>query len=524
MKSMKYIKLYITGLIMLFSAGSFAQPGSLDTGFGSGGKVITSIGLSDELGQSIAVYPDGKIVVAGYASNGIDNDFAVARYFMNNGNLDTTFGKDGFVTTAIDSSHDDAFAVAVQPDTKIVVAGRYINSSYDAVAVRYNPDGSLDNTFNLSGIAPVSFSPNFDEALCMGIQPDGKIVIAGCLFNGINYDIALARINPNGSLDNTFGLSGIMIDSIGSGDDVANSLRILPDGRILLAGYSYNGLDDDFVLACYTQTGIPDVNFGISGKVTTDFGHGNDIANSVFDIPEDGKFVVAGSSENGTERDFGVARYHDNGDLDTSFNSVGFTTTAIGESNDDGHSVFPQPDGSLMVSGSTYNGDNWDFALCRYMTEGVLDNTFGTNGIVTTAIDSYNDGINSSVIISDGHLIVAGYSTNGIDADFALAKYYLWTLPVSLMGFSDPELEVQIYPNPVQHEFTLNYTLKEEEVISIRLVDIQGSVLKTYIDRDKQEAGKHELAISLPEGLTPGNYMLVITSPDGKVCIHIEHQ
>ena len=516
---MKERKLLLGIAMTMFVANLSAQPGTLYTGFDADGKVTTAIGSSEDVAVSIAHQLDGKLVVAGYSSNGTDNDFALARYNVN-GSLDTSFSSDGKLVTDIDSANDNATSVAVQLNGKIVVAGyTYNGTDYDFAIIRYNSDGSLDNTFNTNGIVTTDFGTGNDEAYSVAIQPDGKIVAAGYAYTLSKNDFALVRYNSNGSLDNTFGTGGKVTTDFSSGDDMAFSMRILPDGRIVAAGRTYNGSDYDFGLACYTQLGTLAISFGTGGKVTTDFGSGDDIANCVFDIL-DGTIVLAGSSENGTDRDFAVARYNDNGSLDTNFNSVGYLTTAIGSSNDDAHSVFPQPDGKLVVSGSTFNGSDWDFALCRYDTNGDLDNTFGASGIVTTAIGSHNDGVNSSVIIPEGYVILAGYSTNGTDADFALAKYYLWT-PTAVIDLSGFGNEVWIYPNPIESEATLKYSLNAAEAISIRLVDMQGKTLETFIDNEKQESGKHKQTISFAEGLPSGNYLIVISSQSGRASIKI---
>ena len=506
-------------VITILTAKLSAQPGSLDTGFDTDGKVTTQIGTSDDLILAIAIQPDGKIVAAGYSYNGADNDFALARY-QKNGMLDSSFSADGKLVTDIDTNNENATSVAIQTDGKIVAAGYHHNgSNFDFAIIRYNSNGTFDPTFNSNGVVLTNVGSGNDYIYSLAIQPDGKIVVAGTASNGTDLDFALARYNTNGSLDNTFGTAGITITDFGSGNDIVNSLRILPDGRLIAAGGSENGTDDDFALACYTQVGTLAISFGNNGLVTTDFGSGDDIANSVFDNLS-GTIMVAGSSENGADRDFILARYEEDGELDTSFNGVGYVTTAIGDNHDDAHSVFPQPDGNLVVSGSTWNGNDWDFALCRYTTEGDLDNTFGTNGIVTTDIGTYDDGVNSSAILPEGSVIVVGYSGNGTDADFVLAKYYLWT-PSAVIDLSGPENQLWIYPNPIEQEATLKYSLVEEEEISIYLVDMQGRILKSFIDCEKQEAGQHEQVIALPEDLPSGNYLLVLSAPDARVSIQL---
>lgn len=509
-----------SALFILSTTGLFAQPGSLDMGFDGDGKVITAMGSSDETAVSIVEQPDGKVILAGYSYNGSDNDFALARY-NTNGSLDNSFSTDGKLIMSIGSGDDNAYAVALQPDGKLVVAGLYDNGTdIDLVLARLNPNGTPDNSFNSNGIVTASFGSAFDEATAVAIQPDGKIVVAGWSYIISDYDFAVARFNADGSLDNTFSGDGKHTIDFNLTDDLANSMRVLPNGNILIAGRHYNGADDDFALACLTPQGTLLSGFGSNGRVITDFGSGGDIANSVFDILENGKIVVAGSAYNGANRDFVLARYNSDGSLDNSFNSVGYVTKALGSSDDDAHSVCPQPDGKLVLSGCTYNGSDWDFALCRYNTDGTIDNTFGTNGVVTTAIGSYQDGVNAAVMVPGGYIFLTGYATNGTDADFALAKYYLWT-PTSVINLSGSANQVWIYPNPIKQEATLEYSLNKEENISVRLLDMQGRVLQTYIDNEKQNMGKHKLTFFLPEGLPSGNYLLTISSLKGLASIKI---
>jgi uncharacterized delta-60 repeat protein len=518
---MKKTTILLTIVVMtLFTTELSAQPGSLDTGFDADGIVTTPIGSSDDVVLSIAVQPDEKIVVAGYSNNGADDDFALARYHSS-GILDSSFSDDGIVVLDLDTNNEGATSVAIQTDGKIVAAGYHYNgSNFDFAILRYNADGTPDPTFNSNGVVLTSVGPGDDYARSLFIQPDGKIVVAGPVWNGADYDFALARYNTNGGLDNTFGIAGIIITDFGSGDDFANSLRVLPDGRFIVAGSAYNGTDKDIALASYTQSGTLAISFGNNGLVTTDLGSGDDMANAVFDILSTGQLMVAGSSENGSDRDFILARYKEDGELDTSFNGVGYVTTAIGNGDDDARTVFPQPDGNFVVSGRTSNGNDLDFALCRYTTEGDLDNTFGTNGVVITDIGTFDDAANSSVIVPGEEIILAGYAGNGSDLDFALAEYYLWT-PTSMIDLSGPVNQVWIYPNPVEQEVTLNYNLDAEEEISVNLVDMQGRILKTYVDDEIQTTGNHELTFSLPEGLPAGNYLMTISSHSRRISLKI---
>ena len=234
------------------SGNTTPQAGSLDTTFNTNGKVTTPIG-SGSRAHAIAIQTDGKIVVAGNAGNGTNIDFALARY-NKNGSLDTTFDTDGIVTTPIGSGNNGAYAIAIQTDGKIVVAGYAGNGTpYRIFALaRYKTDGSLDTTFNTNGkvITPIGSGNN--GAYAIAIQTDGKIVVAGYALKGTNFDFALARYNTDGSLDRTFDTDGKVTTPIGSDDDFAHAIAIQTDGKIVVAGDAYNDTNSDFALARYT--------------------------------------------------------------------------------------------------------------------------------------------------------------------------------------------------------------------------------------------------------------------------------
>jgi uncharacterized delta-60 repeat protein len=224
-----------------------------------------------------------------------------------------------------------------------------------------------------------------------------------------------------GDLDTSFDSDGKVTTDIGGIDNRARSVAIQSDGKIVAAGYSNPGSNYDFTLARYNTDGTLDTNFDSDGKVTTAIGSGTDQAFSVA-IQSDGKIVAAGYSNNGSNDDFALVRYNTDGSLDTSFDSDGKVTTAIGGSDDRAHSVAIQSDGKIVVAGHSDNGSNEDFALVRYNTDGTLDTSFDSDGKVTTAIGSASDFARSVAIQSDGKIVAAGRSTGSND-DFALVRY-----------------------------------------------------------------------------------------------------
>ncbi|MCP4127705.1 MAG: hypothetical protein GY753_11655, partial [Gammaproteobacteria bacterium] len=199
-------------------------------------------------------------------------------------------------------------------------------------------------------------------------------------------------------------------------------LIIQSDGKIVITGFSDNGSDDDFAVARYLSDGTPDTGFGTGGIVTTPIGSGDD-AGGFGAVQSDGKIVVGGYSYNGSDNDFAVVRYNSDGLLDTSFGTGGKVTTPVGSSNDSGYATRIQPDGKIVVTGESYNGSDYDIAVIRYNTDGSPDTSFGSGGIVTTDIENSGNSGYAAAIQSDGNIVVAGYSYDGGFKYFAVARY-----------------------------------------------------------------------------------------------------
>lgn len=405
--------------------------GYLDFSFGSGGIVTTSVGPAMDQGRAVHLQPDGKIILSGGAQNGTDWDFAVVRY-NTNGSLDSSFGANGKVITPVGIDNDMGFSGFLQPDGKIVVAGDSYNATnYDFGLIRYNPNGSLDNSFGTGGIVTTNVSVSNDYCRGALLQPDGKMILTGLSYNGSNYDIATVRYNTDGSLDSTFGSSGVVMTAIGSTADYGWALALQQDGKILVAGRTDNPTDIDIALLRYQPNGTPDSSFGTNGIVISAPGPADDIAHWVL-VQPNGKIVVSGYFFNGTDNDVAVLRYNPDGSPDNSFGTNGIVTTPVGPAEDYSFSANLQPDGKIIVAGRSGNGSDDDFSLLRYTGNGSLDSTFGTNGKVTTPVGSANDFGYTSILTPEGRIILAGYYNNGIDSDFALARYMNCAVPVIL--------------------------------------------------------------------------------------------
>ena len=287
-------------------------------------------------------------------------------------------------------------------------------------------DGDLDTTFGTGGIATTHLGSLYDYGESVALQSDGKIVTAGYFYNGTDYDFALVRYNNDGTLDTSFSGDGIVTTDIGNLGDFATSIAIQSDGKIIVAGNSLTSGNYKFALVRYNTDGTLDTSFSGDGKVTTSIGSLDDFASAIA-IQGDGKIVVTGYSNNATTSDdFAVVRYNTDGTPDTTFSGDGIVTTALGVTNDRSYSIAIQTNGKIVVAGYSNNASTSDdFAVVRYNTDGTLDTSFSGDGKVTTALGVSDDRFYSIGLQSDGKIVAAGssYDDTGSIFDFALVRY-----------------------------------------------------------------------------------------------------
>ena len=336
----------------------------------------------------------------------------------------------GKVSTDFYNFIDEANCVFLQMDGKILVAGNSGNLSSgtgdDWALVRYNSDGSLDNSFGTGGKVSTSFGYMYESAQSIVLQEDGKILVGG--WRGVfpyDDDFAVARYNVDGSLDNSFGLMGKVVTEFGAEISSGFSIALQADGKILLAGFAYNFPNgEDFALVRYTADGSLDTSFDGDGKVTTSFSNlPEERASSVL-IQQDGKIILAGYSYSNhtntdSDFDFALARYNTDGSSDPSFGSNGKVTTDFGSSYDRVQSAVLQTDGKILVAGSI---NNQDFGVARYNTDGSLDSSFDGDGKLTLDFFGWSDVAYGIALQNDGKILLTGSAGTGIGNDFALVR------------------------------------------------------------------------------------------------------
>jgi uncharacterized delta-60 repeat protein len=411
---------------------SVLAAGDLDPTFGTGGKVTVKLG-----GQSAVVQPDGKVVVVGTVVNAGNADFELSRY-NSDGSLDTTFGTNGKASTDFNGGSDVGYSVSLQSDGKILLSGEADKNAFntkDFAVSRYNSDGSLDTSFGTNGKVTTDFTGGDNTGYSSTVQSDGKVVVAGYARDSTasRNDFALSRYNSDGSLDTTFGTNGTVttaFDPKPNANSSGSSVTVQSDGKILLAGSyglftSSNGTD--FALSRYNSDGSLDNTFGTNGTVTTDFNGKDDSATKVIQ-QRDGKILVAGKANNSSgDSDFALSRYNSDGSLDTTFGTNGKVTTDFNGRADLVTSATLQSDGKIVVVGSANTADpssspinplptdRIDYAVSRYNSDGSLDTTFGTNGKVITDFtggDTAADSAYAVTVQPDGNIVVIG--NNGI--------------------------------------------------------------------------------------------------------------
>jgi uncharacterized delta-60 repeat protein len=445
---------------------------NLDPAFGDKGLVITDFGVSDDQASAMAVQTDGKILLAGFSSNSVVKDIAIARY-LSDGTLDTSFHTTGYVTFNIGDGNAVARAMALQGDGKIVVTGSYDNGANEASSeiflARLTSEGYLDLSFGVDGklLLPLEGKTG-GNAYDLQITAAGDILVAGTASDAGKLQAIVARIDPHGVLDSGFGDNGVAFIARDY-ETAANSLVIQADNSILLAGYSQPGEAAGLSIFRLTAEGVLDESFGTKGEVQTSVKGGEAV---VYDMvaQTDGRLVVVGSFDNGSYREVLLGRFLANGAVDPDFGTDGLVRNDMGYDSV-GYGLAVQPDGAILATGFSETNKGKDIFLLRYGKQGTVttsdtttatadpsatvsnlsastkgqsltaanvgqssansdssasalsQDSTATASYIAESVSIYDDESHALALLADGKVLAAGYAGNGDDTDFALLKF-----------------------------------------------------------------------------------------------------
>lgn len=398
-------------IILVVLTGSYCQGNNnhitLDESFATNGKAIANL-RGKYHAKTLVIQVDDKIVVGG--RGGPNDGFVIGRY-KKDGQIDTTFGTNGWLIFPFGKG--GVCSLSLQSDQKIIAVGSYKGNF---AILRILPDGNPDKSFGFHGMSVTNLGEK-DVAWTLGLQRDGKIVVAG----SSDDKIVIARYHRTGKLDDTFGSSGVVqhrySDHSGPIKGHPRALMIQHDEKIIIVGYMGTGILAGhmyFALWRYNQNGKLDSTFGDGGVVLAKARKNNIGTNLALagGLQKDNKIVIAGTAGAA----FVIARFLPNGEYDKSFgNSNGLAKIHFGVRHEVANAVLMQSNGFIIGGGG--GGVNHDFALARLLPEGTPDSTFGVDGKITIDMGGVDIAM-AMAFQSDGKLVVFGNS----DDKFALVR------------------------------------------------------------------------------------------------------
>lgn len=481
---------------------------SANGAFTTGGSMKTLYSGYD-VANDIKLLADGKYLIL------VDTPTPSIRKYMTDGSIDPTFGNGSIITLPSD---DYSYKMSIQNDSKILVSG-------NSTIKRFNVDGSTDTSFSTDGIVDLYNETgtlvNFIDD--MYALPNGKILVAFDYDDQSNaiFDVSygILRMNSDGSIDTSFGTNGYFTTRFNPDNSLfyefPREIIVQSNGKIVFAGVSYDKtISPTSLNMCslrLSSDGVLDTTYGMNGK--TYFQTNSTSFPNASAVLADDSYLI--SAKVGSET--ATYKFTQNGYLDSTFGNNGVALDLTGTTNIKGLAV--QPDGKIIKAGTK----NAQASISRYNVNGSVDTSFGTNGEISQTMYD-NSNINKIIIQPGGKLVALGttylMSDNygDINSNF-LARYtdvYLGTLT-----FEKGNGNMLIYPNPIERDATFDYTLENNEKVSVEIIDLQGRVIKKVITDEEQNAGKHSIQFSLNESISSGNYFMTITSQKGKQSVQI---
>ncbi|MBK8242021.1 MAG: hypothetical protein IPK88_01235 [Saprospiraceae bacterium] len=491
---------YSISVATFYISHANAQSGTLDLSFGVDGFVITNYGKRTDIANGMVIQPDGKIlVVGGTSTNGSSPDFAMSRYNPN-GTLDNSFGVGGIFLKSINSPNQITKAVNLQKDGKIIVGLE--NSNLE----RYLSNGKIDSSFGIYGTVIPKFQKNIISSYLSTIitQSDEKIITVGSARDSQFNWIVLNRYNSNGSLDSSFGTNGILITNIRA-YSLAYSVDLQIDRKIIISGVDMVNNKSTILIMRFRTDGNLDSSFGINGILSTSIGTKRD-ADYTIKVQTDGYIVIAGNSENESEPLYiALLRINSNGSIDSTFGTNGIIKTLVSpKQNTLLRSMTIQKDGKILVSGVSFISPNFVLFLQRFNNSGTIDSSFGVNGTAALFNNSLVLNPTSLALQNDGKIVLSGNQT----PPSSPSSYDIFVLRLNntITGLNEESkqlLELCAAPNPFHStsSIDLKHTLENGTLIFYNMYGIKVKTIKNIsgktltIQRDQLSSGIYHIQL-----------------------------
>jgi uncharacterized delta-60 repeat protein len=410
----RFPALFVAVLFAALPMPAQAAPALLDPVFGGDG-IVTAF-PDGAIATAVGIDADHRIVAIGYTTGG-RVDVVIAR-FLPDGRPDTSFGANGHRRYDLGGA-DYAFDAAVIPNGGIVVAGRRSNARDRMFVLRVRPDGTRQPSFGHHGVTLIDFGKPQQSANTVALTPQGRIVIGGYTSNGIGARSALARLSPRGRRDKGFGGDGMVSFDIGSGAEQINDLRVLAGGAIVATGDAENGQNPRFSILRVGSDGKLDQSFGTGddGGSTFDVATGPDVANALV-VAANGDYLLAGYA--GANADPAVLAVRPRGALDTSYGSHGHAVIKLANAFEEAADIVRQ-DGKAILVGRI-RGNHDDLGVIRLKAGGALDTSFSGDGILRIDVNGATDAGADGLLQPNGKLVVAGQTWRGGLPHFLLVR------------------------------------------------------------------------------------------------------
>ena len=492
---------------MIFCIKNFGQAGALDLSFGSYGR-NSSCHIDTMLQNYSAFQSSGKTVNLGNEYNTLKGIYLVR--YDSNGLLDTNFGTNGIVgDSQIPLFYQGAAnpsGLVILPDNKILILAVGNSMANNNFIVRLTPDGALDTTFNGTGYINFGIGSGlyYDHGLTMQLQPDGKILVGGKSEAPVGEYYTLVRFNSNGTFDSNFGTNGIVHTQLFSGQSGIKSIVVLPNGKILTGGYCNDGSTQRYVLVQYTTTGNLDTTFGTNGITVVpalQYFRWDELGKIL--VRPDGRILIGGLTNSlgqpAAIRGVGLTQYLANGVLDTTFGTNGIVIIPDGEMSD----MALQVDGKILITVA-----NFGFQVLRRLPNGVVDTTFGTNGFVNEFTDVPGRNAFGVLVQPDNKIVVTGQAYTGQDQNGnSISCFAAMRLNPGVLkndSFTNAN-DVVVYPNPTTGSVFINSESYQNEFFKIKIVNTLGQLL---YETENVTLNNKELNVS---NLSSGTYLLKIS-------------